>query len=154
MPRGVMFVSIAALAGGTWSVLVSRASREMSPVLGPIIAETTGVIIALVLLTTRFRETTLEYSTRGITLLLLAGVCVFSVDYFSLRAYGTHLPVTVGAPIFMGGVILVATIIGLRFLPCSPAFLAAVLAASQAGHLVTGREDRSLPLFLVRQKTT
>ena len=112
MPRGVMFVSIAALAGGTWSVLVSRASREMSPVLGPIIAETTGVIIALVLLTTRFRETTLEYSTRGITLLLLAGVCVFSVDYFSLRAYGTHLPVSVGAPIFMGGVILTASIIG------------------------------------------
>jgi transporter family protein len=107
-----MFVSIAALAGGTWSILVSRASREMSPVLGPIIAETTGVIIALVLLTTRFRETTLEYSTRGITLLLLAGICVFSVDYFSLRAYGTHLPVSVGAPIFMGGVILVATTIG------------------------------------------
>jgi transporter family protein len=107
-----MFVSIAALAGGTWSVLVSRASREMSPVLGPLIAETTGVIIALVLLTTRFRETTLEYSTRGITLLLLAGVCVFSVDYFSLRAYGTHLPVSVGAPVFMGGVILVATVIG------------------------------------------
>jgi len=112
MPRGVMFVSIAALAGGTWSVLVSRASREMSPVLGPIIAETTGVIIALVLLTARWRETTLEYSTRGITLLLLAGVCVFSVDYFSLRAYGTHLPVSVGAPVFMGGVILVATAIG------------------------------------------
>jgi transporter family protein len=107
-----MFVSIAALAGGTWAVLVSRASREMSPVLGPIIAETTGVIIALVLLSTRWRETTLEYSTRGITLLLLAGVCVFSVDYFSLRAYGTHLPVSVGAPVFMGGVILVATIIG------------------------------------------
>ncbi len=112
MPRGVMFVSIAALAGGTWAVLVSRASREMSPVLGPIIAETTGVIIALVLLTSRFRETTLEYSTRGITLLLLAGVCVFSVDYFSLRAYGAHLPVSVGAPVFMGGVILTATVIG------------------------------------------
>jgi len=112
MPRGVMFVSIAALAGGTWSVLVSRASREMSPLLGPIIAETTGVIIALVLLSMRWRETTLEYSTRGITLLLLAGVCVFSVDYFSLRAYGTHLPVSVGAPVFMGGVILVATVIG------------------------------------------
>jgi transporter family protein len=108
-----MFVSIAALAGGTWSVLVSRASREMSPVLGPLIAETTGVIIALVLLTTRFRDTTLEYSTRGVMLLMLAGVCVFSVDYFSLRAYGTHLPVSVGAPIFMGGVILVATVIGL-----------------------------------------
>jgi len=113
MHRGIMFVSIAALAGGTWSVLVSRASRDMSPVLGPLIAETTGVIIALVLLTTRLRQTSLEYSTRGITLLMLAGVCVFSVDYFSLRAYGTHLPVSVGAPIFMGGVILVATVIGL-----------------------------------------
>jgi transporter family protein len=112
MSRGLMFVSIAALAGGTWSVLVSRASRDMSPVLGPIIAETTGVIIALVLLSARWRETTLEYSTRGITLLLFAGVCVFSVDYFSLRAYGTHLPVSVGAPVFMGGVILVATFIG------------------------------------------
>jgi len=112
MHRGIMFVSIAALAGGTWSVLVSRASRDMSPVLGPLIAETTGVIIALVLLTTRLRQTSLEYSTRGITLLLFAGVCVFSVDYFSLRAYGSRLPVSVGAPVFMGGVILVATVIG------------------------------------------
>ena len=36
---------IAAVAGGLWSVLVSRASREVNPFLGPVIAESTGVII-------------------------------------------------------------------------------------------------------------
>ena len=113
MPRGVLFVLIAAVAGGTWSVLMSRASREVNPFLGPVIAEGTGVIIGLTLLATQIRETTLEYSTRGITLLLFAGVCVFSVDYFNLRAYGTRLPVSIGAPIFMGGTIMIASLAGM-----------------------------------------
>jgi transporter family protein len=113
MARGVPFVLIAAVAGGLWSVLVSRASREVNPFLGPVIAESTGVIIGLMLLATQVRQTTIEYSTRGITLLLFAGVCVFSVDYFNLRAYGARLPVSVGAPIFMGGTIMIATIVGM-----------------------------------------
>ncbi len=112
MPRGVLFVLIAAVAGGAWSVLVARAARTMDPLLGPAIAEGTGALIALLFIANRLRETTLDYSARGVTLLLFAGVCVFSVDYFNLRAYATRLPVSVGAPIFMGGTIVIATTIG------------------------------------------
>jgi transporter family protein len=112
MARGIPFVLIAAVAGGLWSVLVSRASREVNPFLGPVIAESTGVVIGLMLLAGQMRQTALEYSTRGILLLLLAGACVFSVDYFNLRAYGSELPVSVGAPIFLGGTIMIASVAG------------------------------------------
>jgi multidrug transporter EmrE-like cation transporter len=104
---------MAAVAGGLWSVLVSRASRDVNPYLGPVIAEGTGVIIGLMLIANQVRHTTLEYSTRGIVLLLCAGACVFSVDYFNLRAYGSALPVSVGAPIFMGVTIVIASAVGL-----------------------------------------
>lgn len=113
MPRGVSFVLVAAVAGGLWSVLMSRASREVSPLLGPVVAEFTGVLVGLTLIAGQVRQTTLEYSTRGIVLLLLAGGCVFSVDYFNLRAYGAELPVSVGAPIFLGGTIVIASLAGL-----------------------------------------
>lgn len=115
MARGIPFVLVAAVAGGLWSVLVSRASREVHPFLGPVIAESTGAFIGLMLIAGQLRETTLEYSTRGIVLLLLAGGCVFSVDYLNLRAYGADLPVSVGTPIFLGGAIMVASIAGFAF---------------------------------------
>ncbi len=112
MPRGVMFVLFAAVAGGAWSVLFNRASPQISPLLAPVIAESTAVLIGLALIATQLRGATMEYSTRGITLLLCAGVCVFFVDYFNIRAYGAQLPVSVGAPIFLGGAIAIATTAG------------------------------------------
>ncbi|NKB87050.1 MAG: hypothetical protein GKS06_02350 [Acidobacteria bacterium] len=112
MSNGVMFIGVAALAGGCWSALMNRAAADTNPLLAPMIAEATGVFIALTILVTRYRDVQLEWTSRGVGLLLLAGVCVFSVDYFTVRAYGTGLAVSTGAPIFLGGAILVTTIIG------------------------------------------
>jgi len=113
MSRGVLLIGVAALAGGVWSLLMNRAAQDTDPLLAPMIAESTGAFIALAILLSRFRVATPQWSVRSIWLLLLAGVCVFSVDYFTARAYAMRLPISVGAPIFLGGAILVTTVIGL-----------------------------------------
>jgi len=113
MSKGVLLIGVAALAGGCWSALMNRAAQDTDPLLAPMIAEATGVFIALAILATRWRGASLEWTARGLGLLLLAGVCVFSVDYFTARAYATELSVSTGAPIFLGGAILVTTAIGL-----------------------------------------
>ncbi len=112
MSNGVMFIGIAALAGGCWSVLMNRAAQDTSPLLAPMIAEATAVFLALAILASRYRETTFEWSGHSLGMLLIAGVCVFSVDYFTVRAYGTGLAVSTGAPIFLGGAIMITTVIG------------------------------------------
>lgn len=113
MSAGLPFILISALAAGLWFFLVAQAARQVSPLFGPAIAELTGALIAITLIFSRLRSGTLELTSKGVVLLLIAGVCVFSVDYFSLRAYGKGLPITVGAPILTGGAIAVATTVGL-----------------------------------------
>ena len=48
----------------------------------------------------------------GAALLVLCGLCVFSVDYFSLRAYEMGMEVSVGAPTIAAGAILVPAVVG------------------------------------------
>lgn len=115
MPRGLGFILIAATAGGAWSALMNRASREVDPLMAPIVAEATGVMLALLILSTRIRETGVQMTSRGFGLLLAAGVCVFSVDYFTARGYALRLPVSIGAPVFLAGAIVVASLLGLAF---------------------------------------
>ena len=74
----------------------------------------TGALIAIGIILSRLKSGTLEITSRGVVILLIAGICVFSVDYFSLRAYSKGLSITIGAPILVGGAILVATTLGLR----------------------------------------
>ena len=61
---------------------------------GPAIAEMTGALIAIVIILSRLKSGTLEITSRGVIILLLSGICVFSVDYFSLRAYSKGLSIT------------------------------------------------------------
>ena len=114
MSSGFYYVLLSAAAVGGWSVLFERASRHAAPLFGPAIAELTGAVIAIVFILTRLGAGTggLEIDSTGVRLLLLAGVFTFSVDYFALQAYSRGLPVSVGAPILIGGGILVATVLG------------------------------------------
>ena len=54
----------------------------------------TGALIAIVIILSRLKSGTLEITSRGVLILLVAGICVFSVDYFSLRAYRKGLSIT------------------------------------------------------------
>jgi len=113
MTRGLGLITIAAVAAGAWSALMSRASREVDPLMAPVVAEMTAVLIGLTILAGRLRDGGLQVSQRGIGLLLAAGVCVFSVDYFTARGYALRLPVSVGTPVFLSVTIVTATLIGL-----------------------------------------
>lgn len=113
MSRSMLYILFAATAAGVWSVTMSRASRLVHPIVGTGLIEGTAVVLVLVIL----MRTRVDWSTAvtplGMALLVLCGLCVFSVDFFSLRAYEMGMELSVGAPTIAAGAILIPTVVGI-----------------------------------------
>ena len=112
MSRGVAFILVASVAAGLWSILLSRASRSVHPIVGTGIVELSAVVLVLMVILRQRIDVRSASSVEGIILLVFCGLCVFTVDYFSLRAYETGLEVSVGAPIIASGAILLPAVVG------------------------------------------
>lgn len=112
MSRSLLYILGAALAAGLWSVLMSRASKLVNPIVGTGLIEGTAVVLVLVLVLRNRVDLSTALNPLGAALLVLCGLCVFSVDYFSLRAYEMGMEVSVGAPTIAAGAILVPTAVG------------------------------------------
>lgn len=112
MSRSLLYILGAALAAGLWSVLMSRASKLVNPIVGTGLIEGTAVVLVLILLLRNRVDLSSALTPLGAALLVLSGLCVFSVDYFSLRAYEMGMEVSVGAPTIAAGAILVPTAVG------------------------------------------
>jgi len=110
--RSLLYILGAALAAGLWSVLMSRASKLVNPIVGTGLIEGTAVVLVLILLLRNRVDLSSALTPLGAALLVLSGLCVFSVDYFSLRAYEMGMEVSVGAPTIAAGAILVPTAVG------------------------------------------
>ena len=113
MSRSMFYILIAATAAGLWSVVMSRASKLVHPIVGTGLIEGTAVVLVLVLL----MRTRVDWSTAltplGAALLVVCGLCVFSVDFFSLRAYDLGMELSVGAPTIAAGAILIPAVVGI-----------------------------------------
>ncbi len=112
MSRGLAFILIASVAAGLWSILLSRASRSVHPVIGTGIVEGSALLLVVLVVLRQRIDVKSAVSLEGLALLVVCGLCVFAVDYFSLRAYETGLEVSVGAPIISSGAILLPAIVG------------------------------------------
>lgn len=112
MSRSLLYVLIAAGAAGLWSVTLSRASKYVHPVVGTGVVEGTALILVLILILRNRVDLGSSLTPLGAGLLVICGLCVFSIDYFSLRAYEMGMQVSVGAPMISAGAILVPTAVG------------------------------------------
>ena len=112
MSRGVACIRLASVAAGLWSILLSRASRSVHPIVGTGVIEGSALVLVVLVILRQRIDIKSAVSFEGLALLVLCGLCVFSVDYFSLRAYETGLVVSVGAPIIASGAILLPTVVG------------------------------------------
>jgi drug/metabolite transporter (DMT)-like permease len=112
MSRGIAFILIASVAAGLWSILLSRASRSVHPIVGTGIIEGSALLLVVLVVLRQRIDIKSAISLEGLALLVVCGLCVFTVDYFSLRAYETGLEVSVGAPIISSGAILLPAIVG------------------------------------------
>lgn len=112
MSRGLAFILIASVAAGFWSILLSRASRLVHPVVGTGVVEGSAAVLVLLVILRQRIDLKSSLSLEGVVLLALCGLCVFTVDYFSLRAYDRGLEVSVGAPIIASGAILLPAVVG------------------------------------------
>ena len=113
MPRSLLFVLFAAAAAGLWSVLISRASKLVHPLIGVGVVEGSALALVLILVLRHRVDLGSALTPVGFGLLVLSGLCVFSVDYFSLRAYEMGMELSVGAPTIAAGAILVPAVVGL-----------------------------------------
>ena len=112
MSRSLLFILVAAGAAGMWSVLLSRASKLLHPIVGTGLIEGTALTLVIILIIRQRVDLTTSLTPLGALLLVLCGLCVFSVDYFSLRAYEMGMEVSIGAPTIAAGAILVPTVVG------------------------------------------
>ena len=108
----VYLAILAAVAFGLWTVFHKIASPHINEVVGAIIVSFVAVIVGLIVLLPKIKETQFFTDWRGILFVVLAGVAAFLIDYLALSAYGKGLPVSVGGPIIIGGSIALASIIG------------------------------------------
>jgi uncharacterized membrane protein len=112
MSRSLLYVLFAAGAAGLWSLMLSRASKHVHPIVGTGLVEGTALTLVLILVVRNRVDLGSALTPLGAGLLVICGVCVFSVDYFSLRAYEMGMEVSVGAPTIAAGAILVPTVAG------------------------------------------
>ncbi len=112
MSRSLLFILIAATAAGLWSVLMAKASRLVDPIVGAGLVEGSALVLVIVLIVRHRIDLSSALTLPGVALLMLCGVCVFSVDYFSLRAYEMGMELSVGTPTLAAGAILVPAVVG------------------------------------------
>jgi uncharacterized membrane protein len=113
MSRSLLFILIAASAAGMWSVLISRASKLVNPVVGTGLVEASALVLVLIIVVRNRVDLTTALTPMGAALLVLCGLCVFFVDYFSLRAYEMGMSMSVGAPTVASGAILIPSVVGI-----------------------------------------
>lgn len=115
MRPGLIYAVVCATCVGFSTILHSAASRHVSSALGAILVSGTAVLVGAMFVVPSIRAGSLVWTSQGLVLVGLAGICAFAIDYFALRAYAEGLPVSIGGPIIIGGSIGLATIIGLAF---------------------------------------
>ena len=112
MSAGVVLAVLVAVSAALYAVFARSAAQRVDSLFGAIVISSTALIIEIVLLLPRLGHVRLYTQSRGIAFAMLAGLCAIGIDYLSLRAYGSGLRVSVGAPIIVGGSIALATAAG------------------------------------------
>ena len=110
--NAIMFVMIAALAAGLYSVLQRIAAPGIDQALGALVIALVAAAISFAVLMATRDHRSFEFAPSIIALVALTGVAAFSVDYFSLQAYSRGLSLSVGSPIFIGMSIATASLAG------------------------------------------
>ena len=112
MYEGLIFAIIAAVTFGVWTVFHKYASGSINNLFGAIVVSLTAVVVGLIFLLPKLKDTVLFTSSKGIIFAVLAGVCALAIDFFALKAYSTGMPIAVAGPIILGGSVAISAIIG------------------------------------------
>ncbi|OGG73017.1 hypothetical protein A3A38_00910 [Candidatus Kaiserbacteria bacterium RIFCSPLOWO2_01_FULL_53_17] len=113
MRSGLFFAIFGAVSSALWVTFHFEAARKVSPVLGASIVSIVAVVIGLLILAYKGNVDVFGVSRKGIMFLVLVGIAAFASDYFALRTFASDLPLSIGGPIFVGGGVALAALIGL-----------------------------------------
>ncbi|MBI4018280.1 MAG: EamA family transporter [Candidatus Aenigmarchaeota archaeon] len=110
--EGIVFAVIAAVAYAVLNLTQQQASAHINPLLGAAVISVSALLVELLLIAPQARSIAIP-DTRFILILAVAGVAAFGVDFFALKSYASGIPLSIGAPIIIGGGIALASLIGL-----------------------------------------
>jgi transporter family protein len=108
----VAFAIIAALAGGSYSILQRIAAPSFNQAFGALLISLTAALVSAIVLLCIRDNRPLYTDAAMLPWIGLIGIAAFSIDYFSLQAYSRGLSVSVGSPIFIGVSIVTASLAG------------------------------------------
>ena len=113
MSEGLFFAIAAALVFGLWTVFHKQAASQIDSLLGAIIVSVTAAFIGIIFFLPKLKTAVFQVSPKGIIFAVFAGIFALLLDFFVLKSYGSGFPISIGAPIVIGGSIAVASIVGL-----------------------------------------
>lgn len=111
-------IVLAAFMFGMYNVFIKLSSDHIEAVLGAVILQFVAAFIGLALLLYLQKSSgeSLQVTSRGIWLAVLAGVAIGVVEIVTFFIFGMGTPVSVGNPLIIGGSLVVTTSVGIIFL--------------------------------------
>ena len=113
----VIYAVAAGCSVALWLIFHKLAAPSLPQIMGAILVSVIAVCFGSVLLMTDTSELkSLNIPLSALILLVLAGAGAFGADYFTLRAFSSGLPISIGAPIIYGLSAALPPLFGLVFL--------------------------------------
>ena len=111
----MIYIFIAMFFYATAILLISAASRSISPTLTAGLSNAIGAIIPMAIAAPLFNKQTFQNHRLGVLLALLGGICIAIFAMAVAKSYSIN-KVAVVAPIVFGGAILLSAVVSIGFL--------------------------------------
>lgn len=113
-----LLIAAAAIMFGLYNVAIKLSAGHVNAVLGAVILQFVAAFLGLGYLLYQSGSSlgTLQVSTRGVWLAVVAGAAIGLVEILTFVIYGRGVAVAVGNPLIVGGSLLVTTTVGIVLL--------------------------------------
>lgn len=113
MNQGIIFVLIAGVASGLYQVMNKLIPQTVNSYLGAVLLSLSAVIFGLIVLSQNIGKAQLVSGYQGIVFAILAGVCVFFINFLAQSAYKGGLPISTGGPTIISVSLIIVAIAGI-----------------------------------------
>ena len=109
----MIYAILAATSASFYGLSQKIASRFVDQLFGAVVISLIAASAGGCLLLTNWRGQQLYSNPKGLIFLFLSGLAALSIDYFTLKAYGSGLPLSIGGPLIIAVNIALTTLVGI-----------------------------------------
>ena len=108
----LLLIVIATISFGSYSIFMKLASPHVNQVFGAAFVSVVGASIGMIVWLLTQRHVPIYTDPKGLLFIALTGTTVFITEYLVLRIYSGGVPITISAPIIVGGGLAFSVITG------------------------------------------